>query len=67
MNGAKTKAFGTCEAYEDANWLRLTIQLNAWDQRYLSEMAAAEGKKTPAFIGDLIREKLKEAREAAGK
>lgn len=65
MNGAKVKSTGTIEHFENANWLRLTLQLGSWDQQYLSELAAAEGKKTPAFVGDLIRAKLQQAREAA--
>jgi hypothetical protein len=64
MNSAK-RDYPKEDRSEDAHWLRLTIQLGAWDQRFLSELAKAEGIPTPAFVGNLIREKLKQAREAA--
>lgn len=65
MNSAKLKSAATLEHYEEARWLRLTVQLGAWDQQFLTELAAAEGKKTPAYVGDLIRARLQEARDAA--
>jgi hypothetical protein len=66
MNSGKRAVLGSSDRVEDAhNFLRLTLQVNHWDQRFLSELAKGEGKSVPAFIGDLVRKRLEEVRTAA--
>jgi hypothetical protein len=66
MNGGKK--FFTISPEErsaDPNFMRVTLALNAWDQKFVAELAAGEGKSVPAFIGTLVRKRLEEVRTAA--
>ena len=66
MNGAKLAAVSSSERVDDADkFLRLTLQINHWDQKFLSELAKGTGLTTPAYVAKLIRDRLQEVREAA--
>jgi hypothetical protein len=66
MNSGKRAVLGSSDRVDDAhNFLRLTLQINHWDQKFLGELATGEGKSVPGFVGDLVRKRLHEVREAA--